>query len=135
VRELVTDTHSLLWQLYLPRRLGRRAREAFREADEGDARIHVPSVVVAEALMVAEKKRLEGLETEALLEQFQTIRQSDNYRLGSLSPETVLTSPRFDKIPDIFDRLIVAEAHAMNLPLISKDALIRESGLIEVIWE
>lgn len=135
MRELVTDTHSLLWQLYLPRRLGRRAREAFREADEGDARIHVPSVVVAEALMVAEKKRLEGLETEALLEQFQTIRQSDNYRLGSLSPETVLTSPRFDKIPDIFDRLIVAEAHAMNLPLISKDALIRESGLIEVIWE
>ena len=64
MKELVTDTHAFLWHLYLPSRLGPAAREAFAETDAGDARIYIPALVAAEALMVVQKNRLPGVEVE-----------------------------------------------------------------------
>ncbi|WP_437611276.1 hypothetical protein WMF20_05460 [Sorangium sp. So ce834] len=38
-------------------------------------------------------------------------------------------------IPDIFDRLIVAEAIHRRTPLISKDAVIRRTALVATVWD
>jgi hypothetical protein len=37
-------------------------------------------------------------------------------------------------LPDPSDRLIVATARTLGLPLVSADARIVESGLVEIVW-
>lgn len=134
MREWVTDTHGLLWHLYLPARLGPGARRAFEEADSGRARIYIPAVVAAEALMIAEKGRIPGVDLDRLVPHLSAARLSDNYALSDLAAETVLSSHSFAAIPDIFDRLIVAEAVARKLPLISRDSVIRDTGIVPTVW-
>lgn len=46
-----------------------------------------------------------------------------------------LASHRFSAIPDIFDRLIVAEAVQRRLPLLTRDPAIRESQLVTTVWD
>lgn len=133
--EYVTDTHALLWHFHAPRRLGAAARQVLAQVDDGEARAWIPAVAIAEALMVAERGRITGLTLEALLSQFETLRDSDNYRLSSLTPESVLASHRLAAIPDIFDRLIVAEAVQRRMPLLTRDPVIRASKLVETVWD
>ncbi len=135
MKELVTDTHALLWHLYLPSRLGPAAREAFAEADAGRSRIFIPALVVAEAVMVVQKNRLPGVDLEELLAHLGAAQHSDNYVLSDLQGKMVLDSHPFIVIPDIFDRLIVVEAITRGLPLISRDPVIRDSGLVSMVWE
>ena len=135
MKELVADTHAFLWHLYEPSRVGSEARKAFAEADAGRARIYIPALVVAEALMVAEKRRIEGVDLEKLVPHLRAARLSDNYMLSDLEASIVLDSHRLGEIPDIFDRLIVAEALSRNLTLLSRDPVIRDSGIVPVIWD
>ena len=64
--DYIMDAHALLWHLYWPQRLGGAAQRVFADADAGQARIHVPAVVVAEAVMVVQKGRLPGASLEHL---------------------------------------------------------------------
>jgi PIN domain nuclease of toxin-antitoxin system len=63
------------------------------------------------------------------------MRRSDNYLLRPLLPRTVLDSHRWSAIPDIFDRLIVAEAIELEMSLLSCDPVIRDSGIVGVVWD
>ena len=133
--ELVTDTHALLWHLYLPSRLGAAARAAFAETDAGRNRIYIPALVVAESLMVVQKGRLEGVELETLVAHLGAAFRSDNYVLSDLEARMVLDSHPFAVIPDIFDRLIVVEAVSRGLSLLTRDPVIRDSGLVPTVWD
>jgi PIN domain nuclease of toxin-antitoxin system len=135
MKELVTDTHSFLWHLYSPSRLGSAARQAFATTDTGETRIYIPSLVVAEALMVVQKHRLPGVELDELVEYLEIALHSSNYVLSDLQARMVLDSHPFTVIPDIFDRLVVVEAVVRGLPLISRDSVIRDSGLVSMVWE
>jgi PIN domain nuclease of toxin-antitoxin system len=131
----VTDTHALLWYLYAPQRVGNGARQAFADADAGQGRIHVPAVVVAEMLMVVEKGRLPGVSLDHILLHLRTMAASLNYPLTPLLPEIVIASHQYPIIPDIFDRLIVTETILHGVPLLTRDPIMRQSGLIPTIWE
>ncbi|WP_437594216.1 type II toxin-antitoxin system VapC family toxin [Sorangium sp. So ce1000] len=135
IPEYVTDTHALVWSMYAPSRLGNAAQQAIAATDAGAARIHVPAVVVAETLMVVERGRLSGITLAHLLPRLEAMRTSDNYRLAPLLPDVVLASHTLTAIPDIFDRLIVAEALHRGTPLISKDTVIRRSALGTTVWD
>jgi PIN domain nuclease of toxin-antitoxin system len=135
MNEFVTDTHALLWHLYDQSHLGRAAQATFAQADVGEARIHVPALVIAEILMVAEKGRIPGVTVSRVVPHLESLRTSDNYPSSPLLPEVVLQSRTLTSIPDIFDRLIVAEAIARAVPLVSKDRIIRSSGLVTLVWD
>lgn len=85
--------------------------------------------------MVAERGRIAGLTVDALISQLEILRNAENYRLSSLTPEVVLSSHQLSTIPDIFDRLIVAEARERRLPLLTRDSIIRESQIVATIWD
>jgi PIN domain nuclease of toxin-antitoxin system len=38
-------------------------------------------------------------------------------------------------IPDIFDRLIVTEAVLLDVPVITRDPVIRDSELVPTVWD
>ncbi len=132
--EYVTDAHALLWHLYRPERLGKAAQQVFSDAEIGQACIHIPAVVVAEALMVAQKGRLPGATPDKLVPHLRTMAESTNYPLSPLLPATVIASHEHSIIPDIFDRLIVTEAIERGLPLLTRDPVIQQSGLVSTIW-
>jgi len=130
-----TDAHALVWHLAVPQRLAAGARAAFAEADDGASTIHVPAMALAECLMVAEKQCIPGFSIASFLRIVERVRFASNYRLGTLSPEIILGSAQLLAIPEVFDRLIVAEALALGVPLITKDQSIRDSGIIPTVWE
>jgi|LGVF01.1.fsa_nt_gb predicted nucleic acid-binding protein len=53
----VVDTHPLLWHLTEDAKLGRRAKEVLDKTDRGEITVIVPTIVLAEALFILEKKR------------------------------------------------------------------------------
>ncbi len=129
----VADTHAMIWRAAARSRLGEGAREAFERADRGEALVIVPAVVVAEMSMVAEKGRVPGWTPAALDALVREVTGSPNYRTTALTPDLVLASRTLVAIPDIFDRLIAAEALSLGATLVSRDAVF--AGLVTTVWE
>ena len=133
--DYVADAHAMLWHLFAPHRLGASAQAAFTSCDSGASLVYLPAVVVAEMIMVIERGRLPGIAMNHLLKQLSLMQTSDNYALLPLVPEVVIASHALTAIPDIFDRLIVADANHLGLALISRDAQISASGLVSTVWD
>ncbi len=85
--------------------------------------------------MVIERGRLPPVTMPQLLTQLQVMQSSTNYVLLPLLPQTVIASRTFSSIPDIFDRLIVTEAHQLSMPLITRDQDIRTLNVVPTVWD
>jgi PIN domain nuclease of toxin-antitoxin system len=129
----VADTHALLWYMLKPALLCLAAQHALRQVEYGEAKLHIPLITIAEAEMVIEKRRIQATRSqfERLL---QKMMASRNFRVGQLNLDIVLSAAQLTQLSDIFDRLIVAEAQAVNAPLLTRDAEITASNLIPIIW-
>lgn len=129
----IPDTHALLWYMLEPHKLSLPAQHALRQVERGEATLHIPVIVIAEAEMVIEKRRIQATKS-----QFETLLQkmidSRNFQVGRLTLDTVLKATRFLQLRDIFDRLIVAEAVVLGAPLITVDQEITASSLVPLIW-
>jgi len=68
-----------------------------------------------------------------LEESLDMIQESANYSIVDLTPPIVRLAEKI-KYPEIFDRLIISTAQHLDVPLITSDKGIRESGIIETIW-
>jgi PIN domain nuclease of toxin-antitoxin system len=125
----VTDTHALIWYLSGSPRLGSRARFAFDEAVTGESELLIPAIVLAEVIMLAEKNKAGNAN-----EIWTILSQTGSFKFSALSPQTVLKIQALTTLPDIHDRIIVAEAIENQAILITNDGLITASGLVEVVW-
>ncbi len=126
----VTDTHSLLWYLGGSPLLGNAARSAFDEAAAGSSEMSVPAIVLAELIMLVEKRRSVIDMTRIVA----ALRAAPGFRLTSLSPEAAIRIQSLTTLSDIHDRLIVAEALEAGATLITRDQAITASGLVPVVW-
>ena len=125
----IADTHALIWYLVGSSRLGSGARALFDSVIEGESRIFIPAIVVAELMMFAEKHK--QIEPDKILAK---LRAMSGFEFLALLPETAAKIRELTALPDIHDRLIVAEAMIQNMPLISFDEAITKSKLVEVVW-
>ena len=130
----VADTHALIWHEESSPRLSAAARACFDAADRGLARIYVPSISVVEMIYLAEKGKIPSHMAAV------TLRLAGNppasYELASLDRSVVEQVDRVSRslVPDMPDRIIVATALALRLPLITVDDVITRSGLVSIIW-
>jgi PIN domain nuclease of toxin-antitoxin system len=131
----VIDTHAWVWQMFHPKKLGTAAARVLSAADRGEARIHIPAVMLAEFLMIANKRRVENLTPEIVPQVIFAVRTRPSYSFEPLTPELVLASQSYGAVPDIFDRLVVAEACLRGVPVITRDPEIHAAGLAPVIWD
>jgi len=129
----VIDAHPLLWWIAGDKKLGHTARSFLDGVDNGESVLIIPAVVLAELFMIAEKGRT-ALTTTVLKAHVKRWHKADNIRLSKLTPQIVIESVSLTIVPEIFDRLIVAEAKKLNYPLITKDPEIIASGLVTVVW-
>lgn len=127
--EFVTDTMGLVVFLE-DRRLPARLREIYASAATGKTTIHVPAMVLAEILYLAEKKRIElSLEDVAAI-----LNRSNGFVESPLDWSVIETAIQLREIPELHDRLIAATAVKLGLPLLTNDPAIQQSRQVESIW-
>ena len=126
----ISDTHALPWYLGDSPILGTEARSAFEETLSGSSQINIPAIVLAEIILLVEKRRINTDISKIL----STLRDIPGFNFSTLSPEVVLRIHDMKSLPDIHDRLIVAEAIITGAKIITFDKTVTSSGMAEVVW-
>ena len=125
-----TDTHSLVWHFTSSSKLSQRARDCFGEVESGFSTAFVPVIVMAEVFHIARKKRIDFDYYEFL----HKIIISPNYLLHPFDCEILAKLGELEALSELHDQIIVATTMLTSSVLITKDANITNSGLVEVIW-
>lgn len=130
----VTDTHALIWHLQASRKLSRKARALFQQADAGQVTIIIPSVVLVELVYLAEKGRI----APKLVDQVFTLLtpSTQNYVAAPLDAQTAQTlrSIARSQVPEMPDLIIAATAKQLGLALITRDAAIQAASGLTAVW-
>lgn len=126
---LLLDTHALIWWLAGDEALGRRAREAI--ADEANS----VAVSAASAMEVATKFRIGKLPDAALLAQdFEGAVAAQGFsELAITVHHARLAGEMNIAHKDPFDRLLIAQAHAEDMVLVSNEALF-DGFAVQRLW-
>jgi predicted nucleic acid-binding protein len=124
----VTDTQGLVKFMMGKKVINNAAHQAYISADNGDATIIIPAIVLMEVMYLFEKNRIEIglLQTEDLME-------SQNYQFEPLSLEILKVASEINDIPELHDRLIAATARHLDLPLITNDPVLIRSKFIQIL--
>ena len=126
---LLLDTHTLIWWLAGDEKLSLRARDAI--ADEANA----VAVSAASAMEVATKHRIGKLPDGALLAQdFEAIVADQGFSELSISVRHArLAGEMGIAHKDPFDRLLIAQALAEDMVLVSNEARFDDSA-VKRLW-
>ncbi len=135
VKFLVTDTHPLVWYLAnKEKELSKRVLAAFKSAQEGSGtHIWVPSVVaweLSELMRKTDRIKLHAPFEELIKENF----YFKSMTLTDLQPNDLVIGHSLNFNRDPFDRLIVATALRLELPLITADTDITSAKPCEIFW-
>jgi len=128
----VTDTHALVFHAAGGGRLGTRAAAFFNRCERREAILYVPTVVMWECSLLARVSRINLRRTVRVF--FDDLFSNPAYQPLDVTPETVFVADELRFTRDPFDALICASAQTAGLPLITRDADIRGSGTVKVIW-
>jgi len=128
---IVLDTHALLWWALDPQHLSERARHVLEgmEREGGFA----SAISIWELGIKVKRKKLElPITVEELARR---IERSNVVELLPVDTNTWLRSLALDWThSDPADRVIVATALSRNLPLLTKDQVIRDFAGVASIW-
>ena len=125
----VFDTHVLIWYFIGSKRLKRKLKERIEEVRNTGGRLLVPTIVIAEALAIAEKGKVE-FDFQGM---YQLIKDEPEFEIVGFTPE-IMEEVMHTEIPEIHDRIIVATAKFYRARLLTKDKIILESGEVEKLW-
>lgn len=129
MKVVAADTHAALWFLEDDRRLSATAAAVLDGAD----RILLPSVCLVEITYLVEKGRLNAAVLPRVYAELDD--PATTLTVASLDLGVVLALqdvPR-SAVPDLPDRVIAATALHYRVPLVTRDRVIRASG-IETVW-
>lgn len=128
----VTDTHALIFHAAGGGVLGPKAKAAFAAAEHRDMIIYVPAAVIWEVSLLARAVRINLRRPVRTF--FADLFSNPAYQPHALEAEQIFDADELRFTRDPFDALIVASARDLNLALITRDAMIRESGVVKTIW-
>ncbi len=131
----VTDTHPLIWHLTGKSQLSVDAKKIFIKTDAGFHQILVPGIVLIEMVYLTEK----GIISVSLLHKMLNLLDTPggSYAVAPLDQtvaRVMADRVPWSAVPELADRVITAIAISLNLPLITKDEQIRQSGLASILW-
>jgi PIN domain nuclease of toxin-antitoxin system len=123
----VSDTHSLVW--YILKKAPPKVREIFQLAEKDVAKIHIPTIALAEIFYLIQKGRVKLNYDEML----SIIDANPNLIVVSFNYQILREFVKI-KYFDLHDQIIVSTAKLLNATLITKDRKIRDSKIIETVW-
>ena len=128
----VADTHALVFHAAGGGVLGPRAKSTFAAAERGETIIYVPMAVIWEVGLLARVVRINLHRPVRTF--FADLFSNPAYQPHVLEAEQVFDADELRFTRDPFDALIVSAARDLGLALITRDAAIRESGVVKTIW-
>jgi len=126
----IIDSHALIWFLEGSNRLSETAKAVLVDSD---ARLIIPSIVLAEIAYLYNRKRIKANVSQVLAD----VASADNCTIYPLDERVA------ERIPaglELHDGIVVATAIVYRdvlgeeIVVITKDKLIAESGLVKVLW-
>lgn len=129
----VVDTHGLVWYaLERWKKLGKAARRVLSAAEQGDAVVYVPTIVLVE---IGELERLGRIRLRGGLGRWaRELFSREAFRPAELNVEIALMAHSLHEVRERGDRLIAATALHLELPLISRDRALGTAAGVRTIW-
>jgi PIN domain nuclease of toxin-antitoxin system len=128
----VTDTHPLIYYANRGRGLSPRAASFFTSCERQEAVLYVPAAVVWECTLLARSARVNLRRTPRAF--FDDLFSNPAFYPFDLTLDQIFVADESRIGRDTFDNLICAAARSLDLPLITRDANIQESGAVRVLW-
>ena len=125
----VLDTHVLIWYFIGSKRLKQKLKERIDKVRNEGGRLLVPTIVLAEALDIAEKGKVEF----DFANLYKLIDEQAEFEVIGFSQEIFDEAMQVKEIKEIHDRIIVATARFYESGIMTKDALIYESREVETL--
>ncbi|OGW21459.1 MAG: hypothetical protein A2X55_08160 [Nitrospirae bacterium GWB2_47_37] len=110
--------------------MGKKAKAVIQDAERGIHHIHISVISIVEIMYLSQKKRIKI----NLKETLDLINESVNYAIADLTPQ-IVTVAQDIVFPELHDRLIIATAKHMGIPLLTSDKRIRGEKIVETIWD
>ncbi len=126
----VADTHALIWWFIESQKLSLKVSEIFEKCESGDNLIFIPSIVITESLSIFDKKRV----TFNFRSLFRKIHTSDNFIIIPLDVNVLQKMIDLKEIPELHDKIIVATAKQLKVPILTKDKILQKFPGIKSIW-
>jgi predicted nucleic acid-binding protein len=111
-------------------RIRARVSMLFEQCEEGKHVIFIPSIVIAEALSIFDKKRV-SFDFKKL---FRKINSSENIVIIPLDYPILEKTVSLREIPELHDKIIIATAKYLNLPLLTRDQILQKLPAVKTIW-
>jgi len=128
----VTDTHPLVFHAAGGGRLSPRAAAFFERCERGEAILYIPAAVMWECSLLNRVSRINLRRSVRAF--FDDLFSNPAYQPLDLTMEQIFLADELRFTRDPFDALIVAATQTLGLTLLTRDAGIRESGAVAVIW-
>ena len=128
--EYLADTVAIVRHLCRHPGLGAQAAQILRDADDGRHHIYLPAITLMEVLYLSEAKRIDV----NLNELIERISKSVNYEIVPVNADVILAAVGVDDVPELHDRIIVATAKYLGVPILTGDEVISRSKHIQAIW-
>jgi len=123
----VVDTHILIWYFTGSKRLQKKVKEKIDAVRNLGGRLLVPTIVLAEALDIAEKGRV-NFDFDAM---YTLIGEEPEFEIVGFGPEIFEETLRLKNVREIHDRIITATAKFYRVGILTRDKIINESGTFE----
>lgn len=120
----VVDTHVLIWYFTGSKRLCKELKEKIDALRHEGGCLLIPTVVLAEALDIAEKGKVEF----EFSEMYKLIKEEPEFEIVGFGSEIFDELINVKKIKEIHDRIITATAKFYEAGILTKDKIISESG-------
>lgn len=128
--EYLADTIAITRHLRRHPALGRQASTILDEADRGQHHIYLSPITLMEVLYLAEAKRIDV----SLPELTRHIDSSANYTVVPIDSAVVLTAVSVGDVPELHDRILVATAKYLGVPILTGDRVIARSRHVSTVW-
>lgn len=132
--DIVVDTNIVIRYFTDPTLQSALAQSAITKAQQSGASIYVPSIAIVELVYLIEKARIPGDVLFKLREALDD--SSTSFGLAELSREVADEIENIDRsiVGDMPDRIVVATARHLDIPLVTSDGNIRKLSNVETIW-
>ena len=128
--DYLADTVAIVRHLRSHPALGREAARILREADAGLHRIYLSAITLMEVLYLSEAGRI----NVSLSELVSMVSYSRNYEIVPMNSDVILAAIGIDDVPELHDRIIVATARCLGIPILTGDQVITASHHAQTLW-